>query len=103
MLATASAAEHREEARALGIDLIFEAFADRAYTDAGTLVPRGTPGAVHDAQDTLAQVRQLCASGTVTTAGGAQLALAADTLCVHGDNPDGVAMIRRIRELLDAR
>lgn len=103
LLATASAHKHREEARALGVELMLEAFADRAYTDAGTLVPRGTPGAVHDAERTLSQVRQLCTSGTVTTSGGAHLELAADSLCVHGDNPDGVAMIRRIRALLDAR
>ncbi len=103
LLATTEADGHRAEARAHGVTLIFEAFADRAYTDAGTLVPRGTPGAVHDAAHTLAQVEQLCAHGSVTTVSGARLALAADTLCVHGDNPGGVAMIRRIRELLDAR
>ncbi|NND67539.1 MAG: 5-oxoprolinase subunit PxpA [Halioglobus sp.] len=102
LLCTADADRHRTEARALGVNLILEAFADRAYTDSGTLVPRDIQGAVHDAAQTLAQVQQLCADGSITTLRGTTLQLEADTLCVHGDNPEGVAMIRRIRNLLDA-
>lgn len=102
LLSTSAADQHRAEAQALGIELIFEAFADRAYTDTGALVPRSAAGAVHNAEQTLLQVQQLCTDGAVTTAGGKRLTLAADTLCVHGDNPEGVAMIQRIRGLLDA-
>jgi UPF0271 protein len=50
----------------------------------------------------LAQVRQICDSGSVTTVGGATLPMAADSLCVHGDNPAGVKAIREIRALVDA-
>jgi UPF0271 protein len=46
-------------------------------------------------------VRQLHSEGRVTTRGGLQLPVVADTLCVHGDNPAGIAVIRVIRELLD--
>ena len=79
-----------------------EAFADRRYQTDGTLVPRSEAGAVLDETETLAQVRQLVADGAVTTASGDTLALAATTLCVHGDNPTGVQSIRAIREILDA-
>ena len=79
-----------------------EAFADRRYQVDGTLMPRNVAGAVLNEAETLAQVGQLIADGTVTTAGGDTLTLAATTLCVHGDNPAGVRSIRAIREILDA-
>lgn len=91
---------HREEARARGIELWFEAFADRAYTDEGRLQPRTQPGAVLNREQMLAQVQQLNRQGTVTTVSGRTLQLQADTLCVHGDNAEGVAAITAIRELL---
>ena len=79
-----------------------EAFADRRYQADGTLMPRNAVGAVLNEAETLAQVGQLIADGTVTTAGGDTLTLAATSLCVHGDNPAGVRSIRAIREILDA-
>lgn len=93
--------QHRAEAGQCGIDLLFEAFADRCYADDGKLLSRRHPGAVLDRERMLAQVRQLEAEGTVTTAGGHRLALRADSLCVHGDNPEGVLAIREIRALVD--
>jgi UPF0271 protein len=91
---------HRQEADRAGIEVWFEAFADRCYDDGGALVSRRLDGAVHDRTKMLAQVEQLCNSGTVTTASGQRLAVAADTLCVHGDNIEGVQAIREIRALL---
>jgi UPF0271 protein len=99
--ATPDADSHRSEAENVGISLLFEAFADRCYDDDGRLLSRSKPGAVHDRQKMLAQVEQLCATGTVTTVSGSRITLAADTLCVHGDNPEGVEAIRHIRALVD--
>ena len=99
--ATAAAGQHREEAARAGVSVWFEAFADRCYADDGTLLSRSLDAAVHPREQTLAQVEQLCRQGTVTTVGGRQLPIAADTLCVHGDNPSGVQAIRAIRALLD--
>ena len=99
--ATPDADSHRSEADNVGISLLFEAFADRCYDDDGRLLSRSKPGAVHDRQKMLAQVEQLCATGTVTTVSGSRITLAADTLCVHGDNPEGVEAIRDIRALVD--
>lgn len=100
--ATAQAPAHRAEAAELGLELLFEAFADRCYDDEGRLLSRRLPGAVHDAESTLAQARSLLATGEVITASGRRLALAADTLCVHGDNPEAVAAVQRIRALMGA-
>ncbi len=101
--ATPAANEHRDEAAALQLPLLFEAFADRCYDDDGKLLSRARPGAVHNRERMLEQVKQLCDRGTVTTVSGLELALAADTLCVHGDNPEGVQAIQAIRALVDGK
>ncbi|WP_290699740.1 5-oxoprolinase subunit PxpA [Amphritea sp.] len=92
--------QHLEEAKAAGIELWFEIFADRCYDDDGKLLARTKPGAVHTKEKMLTQVKQLKEQGTVTTVSGHTLNLRADTLCVHGDNMDGVNAIEEIRELI---
>ncbi|RTV28826.1 LamB/YcsF family protein [Pseudomonas aeruginosa] len=94
-------------ARALGeahgIELWFEAFADRAYDGAGYLVSRSQPGAVHhDAETVLAQALLLARGAALRASDGSALALEAQTLCVHGDNPASLAAVRRIRDALEA-
>ena len=98
--ATPEADTHRAEAAALGLELWFEAFADRCYDDDGKLLARSRPGAVHSREKMLAQVEQICQQGTVTTVSGHTLKLAPDTLCVHGDNEAGVAAIIEIRNII---
>ena len=98
--ATPEAETHRQEAAAFGLNLFLEVFADRAYQDNGALVPRNENGAVHSREKMLAQVNQLKRDGSVTSINGKHLALDADTLCVHGDNPSAVAEIRQIKAIL---
>lgn len=99
--ATPAAAAHREQAGALGLTVMFEAFADRCYDDDGSLLARGKAGAVHDRERMLAQVGQLCNDSSITTIGGRRLVLPVDTLCVHGDNPESVRAIEAIRVLIN--
>ena len=98
--ATPEIDQHRKEADRAGVEVWFEAFADRCYDDDGKLVSRRLADAVHDRAKMLAQVEQLCNEGTVTTASGRQLPVGADSLCVHGDNIEGVQAIQEIRALL---
>jgi len=98
--ATPDAEIHREEAKAFGLEVLFEAFADRCYDDSGALLSRTKEGAVHSTDKMLEQVIQLQNHGTVTTVSGHQLELQADSLCVHGDNMDGVNAIEKIRQLI---
>ncbi|MDA8782798.1 5-oxoprolinase subunit PxpA [Porticoccaceae bacterium] len=98
--ATPEAETHREEAKAFGLELLFEAFADRCYDDNGALLSRTKEGAVHSREKMLQQVMQLQQHGTVTTVSGHSLALQADSLCVHGDNLAGVQAIEEIRQLI---
>lgn len=98
--ATPEAENHRQEAEHYGIELLFEAFADRCYDDDGKLLSRTKPGAVHNREKMLAQVRQIAEDQTITTVSGHTLKLQIDTICVHGDNNEGVEAIREIREML---
>jgi UPF0271 protein len=99
--ATPDAEHHQREAEEFDLPLMFEAFADRCYDDDGKLLSRRKPGAVHDRGRMLAQVEQLQRDGTVTTVSGHVIPLRADTLCVHGDNLEGVQAIQAIRALVD--
>ncbi|CAM4130175.1 5-oxoprolinase subunit PxpA [Pseudoalteromonas byunsanensis] len=100
ILATAKQEEHQNLANEYGVNLMFEAFADRLYTDKGLLTPRSQPNAVHGKPALMAQVKQLVEQGSVTTNTGKQLPLKADTLCVHGDNEASIALVKEISILL---
>jgi UPF0271 protein len=101
--ATPESSLHREEAIKLGLEVTFEAFADRCYDDDGKLLSRSKPGAVHNRDKMLAQVGQLKDKGTVTTVSGNEIPVQAETLCVHGDNIEGVQAIEAIRALVDGK
>ncbi|MGW3206086.1 LamB/YcsF family protein [Streptomyces sp. NPDC001135] len=86
-----------------GLTAVPEAFADRAYTPAGTLVPRREPGAVVTDED--AVVRRALAFAvdrTVRAVDGTTVPVAARSLCVHGDTPGAARIAARVREALDA-
>ncbi|MFI6181128.1 LamB/YcsF family protein [Nonomuraea sp. NPDC051191] len=87
-----------EVAAAEGVPTVGEGFADRAYTAAGTLVPRREPGAVvHDAAEVTARARQMALEGSVTAVDGSTVSVDARSLCVHGDTPDAVGLARAVR------
>jgi len=89
-------------AREFGVSLWFEAFADRVYDPEGFLVPRNQEGAVHrDPERILAQALRLAERGEVLSREGTTLRLRADSLCVHGDNPESVLVLRRLRQALN--
>jgi UPF0271 protein len=86
-----------------GLPTVTEAFADRAYTDAGTLVPRGQEGAVVTDPDTVVERSLgLAQDGTVTAHSGTRIEVRARSLCLHGDTPGAVELARRVRERLTA-
>ncbi len=101
ILATPSPTACVEMALEHGITLRFEAFADRAYSDEGHLVARDKPGALLTLSQSVAQTEAI-ALGKLTSQAGNALNITADSLCVHGDNPAAVAVIKAIRAALDA-
>jgi UPF0271 protein len=93
----------RRAAEAEGLRFAAEAFADRRYTAAGTLVPRGRAGAViDDPRDAAAQAVRIARDRVVVAEGGTEIALAADTLCLHGDHPRAADNARLVRHALEA-
>jgi UPF0271 protein len=90
----------RSEARERDITLIFEAFSDRLYLDSGLLTPRSHHRAVLNANDAVEQARRLIQRNEVITESGAILSIYADTICVHGDTPEAMHTVKKIRELL---
>ena len=98
---TTQASSHQAEATALGLELYFEAFADRGYEDDGRLMARSKTGAVLDHSHMMQQVAQLLSQGTITSTNGVCLNLQVDSLCVHGDNQAGIDAIKDIRALIE--
>jgi UPF0271 protein len=86
-----------------GIRVAFEFFADRAYNPDGSLVSRKLPGAViHDNDVVAVKVLKLVQEGRVTAVDGSDIDLKAETICVHGDNPKALALVKKIRATLAA-
>ena len=88
---------------AAGLPVVAEAFADRAYTPAGTLLPRTEPGAVlHDPELVVARAVRMARDGEVVAVDGTVVPVRARSLCVHGDTPGAAALAGRVREALAA-
>jgi 5-oxoprolinase (ATP-hydrolysing) subunit A len=89
-------------AHAHGLAVAREIYADRAYTDAGLLVERSCPGAVlHEAGDIAERVLAMVLEGAIITISGQRLAAGIDSVCVHGDSPNAVAMAKAVRARLE--
>jgi UPF0271 protein len=86
-----------------GVRLVREVYGDRAYGEDGNLAPRKAPGAVlHDAEEATKRVLQMLDEQAIRTLGGTKLPVRIDSICVHGDNPEGVTMARTLRAALEA-
>ena len=88
-------------ARREGVSFAREAFVDRNYEADGTLTPRSEPDAVlTDPAVCADRAARMVLDGFVETRTGTPLELAPDSLCVHGDGPAAVAVLRATRERL---
>ncbi len=88
-------------ARSMDLNVVQEVYADRAYNADKSLVSRRVPGAVlNDPQEVGGRIKQLIELGTITTIDGQTLELEYDSICVHGDTPGALEMIRIIRGTL---
>lgn len=86
-----------------GLKTANEVFADRTYQADGSLTPRTQPDAmIHDAETAIAQVTRMLREGRVRSQQGSDVPVQADTLCIHGDEPNAVEFAKRIRQALDA-
>jgi len=82
-----------------GVRVAGEAFADRGYSDDGTLAPRGKPGGMIEQEDkAVAQALAMIEQGYVTSLSGKRVPVSPDTLCLHGDQPGAVAFAKALRK-----
>lgn len=90
-------------ARALGLPIAVEVFADRAYEADGQLASRQKPGAViHDVDIVVARAISLIRDHTVHALDGSVLHFDADTICLHGDTPRADRLAAAVRSHLEA-
>ena len=88
-------------ARELGLQAKEEVFADRGYNADGSLVKRGTPGAlIDDEAAALDQTLTMVREQRVKAIDGTWVPIHAQTVCLHGDGAHALAFARRIRERL---
>lgn len=89
-------------AAATGLDVAREAFVDRAYQPDGQLVPRGEPGAMLEDADAIAErALRMVQDRYVVAIDGTRCIVRADSLCVHGDGPRAVEIVRAVRDRFD--
>jgi UPF0271 protein len=82
-----------------GVRALGEVFADRGYSDDGTLAPRDKPGGmIEDAAQSVKQALGMIEDGIVVSLNGKRVPVAADTLCLHGDQPNAVVFAKKLRE-----
>ncbi|KWR88269.1 5-oxoprolinase subunit PxpA [Cupriavidus sp. IDO] len=90
-------------ARDAGLRVKEEVFADRGYKPDGSLVRRGTPGALHEDEEVaLNQTLTMVREQRVRAIDGSWVPIRAETVCLHGDGAHALAFARRIRERLGA-
>ncbi|MBR7174887.1 MAG: LamB/YcsF family protein [Clostridia bacterium] len=86
-----------------GLRAISEVFADRAYEADGSLVSRRKPGAIiSDEREALRRVIRMVKEGKVKAINGEEIAIRAESVCVHGDGEKALLLAKSIREALTA-
>lgn len=101
ILARPDLQNYKTIAQQAGIKLIYEVFADRAYDAQGYLLSRNIAGSVLKEQaQIIEQVQGLVDKQTIKTVDGKEIKLQADSICVHGDNAQSIAVIKQLRQLL---
>lgn len=97
-----AATEQEQAARSLGCAVAHEIFADRAYEDDATLVDRRKPGAViHDPARAAERMVAMVRAGAIIAESGRQIPTRIDTICLHGDTAEAVAIARAVRAGLE--
>ncbi|HEY8067981.1 MAG TPA: 5-oxoprolinase subunit PxpA [Burkholderiales bacterium] len=87
-------------AKKQNVPVFGEVFADRGYADDGTLAPRDQPGGmIEDPAASVKQVLAMIEEGYVTSLAGKRVPVAADTLCLHGDQPGAVTFAQALRKV----
>ncbi len=86
--------------REAGLKVAREGFGDRGYNEDGSLVSRRLPGALVTDPDAVADQVLMMLEGRARAITGRSIAIAVDTICLHGDTPGAPTIAKRLRERL---
>ena len=104
MLYVLSNSKNYAIAKKQGIAVLGEVFADRGYSDDGTLAPRDKPGGmIEDAARAVKQALAMVEEGIVTSLSGKRVPVVAETICLHGDQPGAAAFAVALRKAFQER
>jgi len=91
-----------QSAESLKLRTVAEVYADRGYAENGTLLPRGTAGAlIEDSASAASRVLEMLRTDSIITASGACLPTKIGSVCVHGDSPHAVQTAKSVRSGLE--
>ncbi|MEV5537133.1 5-oxoprolinase subunit PxpA [Saccharopolyspora shandongensis] len=89
--------------REAGLNVVAEAFVDRAYTPEGLLVPRTEPNAMlSDPEQASARAVEMVTEGVITAIDGTRISIEAEAILVHCDTTSAVDIARATRKALEA-
>jgi 5-oxoprolinase (ATP-hydrolysing) subunit A len=84
-----------------GLKVAQEVFADRNYQPDGTLTPRSQADAIiHDTEYAIERVIHMVKQGKVRAVDGSEIRMKADTICVHGDEPQTLEFVVDLKQAL---
>jgi UPF0271 protein len=90
------------EAKRMALQTKSEVFADRTYQDDGSLTPRSLLKAlIEDGEKAVQQVLQMVQHKTVTTASRKKIPIVTETVCVHGDGKNAIALAKKLYQALE--
>ena len=93
--------ELAKKGKECGLDVLEEFFVDRNYTNDGTLVPRSQSNAViHDEDEAISRIKELIQTGYICSISGEKIEMNADTICVHGDTPEALSFVKKIKRVI---
>lgn len=86
----------------IGLKTANEGFVERGYQEDGSLIPRGQKGdLIHDPRVAAQQAVRLATEGIAMQVSGHSVEVKVDTLCIHGDSPQAVSIVKAVRSALE--
>jgi 5-oxoprolinase (ATP-hydrolysing) subunit A len=92
-----------QTAKALNMPVILEGFPERAYLKNAQLAPRSMQGSsIHDPHEAARRAVMMVKENRIEAIDGGYVNIKVQSLCIHGDNPNAVAIAKTVREALEA-
>ena len=84
----------------MGLEIMAEAFADRTYEADGSLRNRKYDDALITKPEKAAKQTEMMVSGKIIAVDGSEVAINAQTLCIHSDTPNAVAIAKAVNKVI---